>query len=219
LTTQTEQHQLNLILGAQHHDPFNYLGLHTKSKKQYVFRTFLPSADNVWIKVAANWAPLEKVHQDGMFTWQDDVAPDTPCLLKIKHRSATIEVHDTYSFMPFISNDELHLFAEGQLNHAYNTLGAHECKLQGVTGVRFAVWAPSAERVSVVGDFNGWDGRVHSMRVRGGSGVWELFIPNLSAGNLYKFEIRNRQTGAIFSKTDPYAREFELRPGTASKAS
>jgi 1,4-alpha-glucan branching enzyme len=86
-----------------------------------------------------------------------------------------------------------------------------------VQGVRFAVWAPSAERVSVVGDFNGWDGRVNQMRARGGSGVWEIFIPNLSAGDLYKFEIRNRQTGATFTKIDPYAREFELRPGTASR--
>jgi 1,4-alpha-glucan branching enzyme len=215
--TQTEQHQLNLILSAKHHDPFNYLGLHTNAKKQFVFRTFLPNATKVWIKIGLDWVALEKVHANGLFTWQGNTAPAMPCLLKIEQNSAIIESHETYSFMPFISDDELHLFAEGQLNQAYNTLGAHECVLQNVKGVRFAVWAPSAERVSVVGNFNGWDGRVNPMRVRGGSGVWELFIPNLKAHDLYKFEIRNRNTGATFTKIDPYAREFELRPGTASR--
>ena len=219
MTTQTEQHQLNLILGAQHHDPFNYLGLHTRPKKQFVFRTFLPNADSVWLKVAADWVPLEKMHQNGLFSWQGNVKLDTPCLLKIKQKSEIVEVHDVYSFMPFITDTELHLFAEGQLNHAYKTLGAHVCELQGVAGVRFAVWAPSAERVSLVGNFNNWDGRTNQMRVRGGSGVWEIFIPNLTAGDLYKFEIRNRQTGAVFTKIDPYGREFELRPGTASRVS
>ena len=227
LITHTEQLQLNLILNAQHHDPFNFLGLHqhhppkkpanTKNKPQFVFRTFLPDASKVWLKVATEWVQLEKVHQDGLFTWHGEGAPKAPCHLKIDRAGHIVETHDAYSFMPFISDDELHLFAEGQLNHAYNTFGAHECTLQGVAGVRFAVWAPSAERVSVVGNFNNWDGRINSMRVRGGSGVWELFIPNLTVGDLYKFEIRNRQTGAVFTKIDPYGREFELRPGTASR--
>ena len=230
--THAEQLQLNLILGAQHHDPFHFLGLHQlnppkkqtnkKDKPEFVFRTFLPEATNVWLKVAADWVLLEIAHQDGLFTWHGDnaaMAPSVlkPCALKIERAGHTFETHETYSFMPFITDDELHLFAEGQLNHAYNTLGAHECTLQGIAGVRFAVWAPSAERISVVGNFNQWDGRTNPMRVRGGSGVWELFIPNLNAGDLYKFEIRNRNTGAIFTKIDPYAREFELRPGTASK--
>jgi 1,4-alpha-glucan branching enzyme len=217
LTTQTEQHQLNLILGAQHHDPFHFLGLHTQAKKTCVFRAFLPNVDQAWLMVAAEWVPLQKIHQNGLFTWHGDTIPSTPCRLKIERNSKTIETYDAYSFMPFVTDDELHLFAEGQLNHAYNTFGAHACELQGCKGVRFTVWAPSAERVSVVGNFNDWDGRTNPMRVRGGSGVWELFIPNLSAGDLYKFEIRNRQTGAIFTKIDPYAREFELRPGTASR--
>lgn len=217
MTTQSEQHHLNLILGAQHHDAFNFLGLHSKAKKKFVFRVFLPEATQVWLKVGADWALLTKTHPDGLFTWQGSIQPASPCLLKIESHSKISESHDVYSFAPFITDDELHLFGQGQLNHAYKTLGAHTCKLQGVTGVRFAVWAPSAERVSVVGEFNRWDGRVNPMRVRGSSGVWELFIPNLTAGDLYKFEIRNRHSGAIFTKIDPYAREFELRPGTASR--
>jgi 1,4-alpha-glucan branching enzyme len=217
LTTKTEQRQLNLILSAKHHDPFSFLGLHEKGKKLFVYRAFLPDASKVWLKVKSDWTLIEKTHQDGLFTWQGNTPPALPCLIKVEYAGKTIETHDTYSFMPFITDDELHLLAEGQLNHAYNTLGAHECELQGVKGVRFAVWAPSAERVSVVGKFNWWDGRVNPMRVRGGSGVWELFIPKLTAGDLYKFEIRNRNTGAVFTKIDPYAREFELRPGTASR--
>ncbi|MEQ1598618.1 MAG: 1,4-alpha-glucan branching protein GlgB [Methylotenera sp.] len=217
LTTKTEQPQLNLILAAKHHDPFSFLGLHEKGKKSFVYRAFLPNADKVWLKVKSDWALLEKTHQDGLFAWQGSIQPTSPCLIKVEYAGKTIETHDAYSFVPFITDDELHLFAEGQLNHAYNTLGAHECELQGIKGVSFAVWAPSAERVSVVGNFNSWDGRINPMRVRGGSGVWELFIPNLAAGDLYKFEIRNRNTGAVFTKIDPYAREFELRPGTASR--
>jgi 1,4-alpha-glucan branching enzyme len=217
LTTQTEQHQLNLILGAQHHDPFHFLGLHTEAKKTCVFRAFLPNVDQAWLMVAEEWVSLQKIHHNDLFTWHGNTIPSAPCRLKIERNGKTIETYDVYSFMPFITNDELHLFSEGQLNHAYNTFGAHACELQGCKGVRFAVWAPSAERVSVVGDFNDWDGRTNPMRVRGSSGVWELFIPNLGASDLYKFEIRNRQTGAIFTKIDPYAREFELRPGTASR--
>jgi 1,4-alpha-glucan branching enzyme len=139
--------------------------LHSKSKKSFVFRAFLPDANKVWLKVGANWQPLEKVHADGLFTWQGSIEPASPSLLKIEYAEATIERYDAYSFMPFITDDELHLFAEGQLNHAYNTFGAHECVLQGITGIRFAVWAPSAERVSLVGNFNHWDGRVNQMRI------------------------------------------------------
>src|SRR4030042_6285041 len=96
-------------------------------------------------------------------------------------------------------------------------LGAQPMECLGIAGVRFAVWAPNAERVSVVGDFNGWDGRVHTMRSLGSSGVWEIFIPGLPPGSLYKFEIRNRHSGQVLVKADPYAREFELRPNTAAR--
>ncbi len=208
---------MQLILDAKHHDPFDFLGLHETSNKSFVFRIFLPHASQVWLKVAKEWALLEKIHKDGLFVWEGKNQPSAPCLLKIEHSGGSYETHDAYSFLPFITEDELHLFAEGNLNLAYNTLGSHVCELQDIQGVRFAVWAPSAERVSVVGNFNQWDGRVNPMRVRGASGVWEIFIPNLTAGDLYKFEIRNRHTGAIFTKIDPYAREFELRPGTASR--
>jgi 1,4-alpha-glucan branching enzyme len=123
--------------------------------------------------------------------------------------------HDPYCFPPQLGDLDLHLFGEGKHWHAYRFLGAHLHLVDNVAGVRFAVWAPNASRVSVVGDFNQWDGRVHPMRMRPG-GVWELFIPNLGAGELYKFEIRNDRWDAVFSKSDPYGRYYELRPKTSS---
>jgi 1,4-alpha-glucan branching enzyme len=216
---QTTPHNLNLILSAKHHDPFAYLGLH-QLNKQFVFRAFLPYAEKVSIKTKTKWVELERVNSDGLYEWHGKTAPEIPCLLNVQYpNQQSIEIHDTYSFWPTLSDDELYLFGEGRLNEAYKAFGAHLMTHQGVAGTRFAVWAPNAERVSVIGNFNQWDGRVNPMRVRGGTGVWELFIPDLTENELYKFEIRNRNTGAIMVKTDPFAREFEMRPGTAAKVS
>jgi 1,4-alpha-glucan branching enzyme len=216
---QTTPHNLNLILSAKHHDPFAYLGLH-QLNKQFVFRAFLPYAEKVSIKTKTKWVELEHIHNDGLYEWHGKTAPETPCLLNVQYpNQPSMEIHDTYSFWPTLSDDELYLFGEGRLNEAYKAFGAHLMTHQGVSGTRFAVWAPNAERVSVIGNFNQWDGRVNPMRVRGGTGVWELFIPHLAENELYKFEIRNRNTGAIMVKTDPFAREFEMRPGTAAKVS
>jgi 1,4-alpha-glucan branching enzyme len=112
---------------------------------------------------------------------------------------------------------DLHLFNEGKLHQGYRVLGSHAAQLGDVHGMRFAVWAPNADWVAVVGEFNAWDGRVHRMQPRGSSGVWELFIPEVLEGALYKYEIHNRN-GALMTKTDPYAQAFELRPGTAALA-
>ena len=207
-----------LILAATHYDPFSYLGLHTEDKHQ-VFRAFLPFTSEVSLLVNGQWQLLQKVHADGLFEWQGKAGLNVPCQLKIVTDGITTEQADTYSFTPMLTADELHLFGEGTLKQAYNTLGSHICEHQGIQGVRFAVWAPNAERVSVIGEFNNWDGRVNAMRSHGSSGVWELFIPNLSANTLYKYEIRNRNTGNLHIKTDPYGVEFELRPGTATKVS
>lgn len=210
--------QSDLILAARHHDPFAYLGLHLESGKS-VFRAFLPHAERAFIKTADGWEAMQRSHDRGLFEWREDDAghkPLTPCLIRLESGGSFHEVHDPYSFHSTITADELHLFGEGRLIEAYKTFGAHLRSQQGVSGVRFSVWAPNAERVSVVGNFNRWDGRVHPMRVHGSSGVWELFIPGLQAGEIYKFEIRNRQTGNILVKTDPYGFSFEQRPGTAA---
>ena len=121
-----------------------------------------------------------------------------------------------YQFMPKINEEDAYLFGKGDHHFIYEKLGAHVCEMDGVKGVSFAVWAPSARRVSVVGDFNLWDGRKHMMRVLGASGIWEIFIPGIEAGLKYKFEIYTRD-GQLLLKADPYANAAELRPGNASK--
>jgi 1,4-alpha-glucan branching enzyme len=122
---------------------------------------------------------------------------------------------DPYCFLPTLGAQDLYLFNEGNEHRIYDKLGSHVRDLGGVKGVGFAVWAPAAERVSIVGDFNGWDGRYHPMRSLGASGVWEIFIPGMGEGALYKFEIRDRR-GALLIKTDPYGTRFEGPPGNAA---
>ncbi len=124
--------------------------------------------------------------------------------------------HDPYAFPPLLTDYDLYLIGEGTDYLNYEKLGAHVRVLAGVKGVEFAVWAPNAQRVSVVGDFNLWDGRVRPMRSRGASGIWELFIPDLDEGAIYKFEILSRAGGHLGLKSDPYGFWSELRPNTAS---
>ena len=212
----SQDSQLTLILDARHHDPFAYLGLHELMGKQ-IFRTFLPYAERVWIKTAQGWDPLYRAHPNGLYEWHGTEALTRPCLLRIESEGFHYEQHDPYSCPSSLTADELYLFGEGRLIEAYNTLGAHLVEQHGVNGVRFAVWAPNAERVSVIGNFNRWDGRINPMRAHGSSGVWDIFIPGLQVDELYKFEIRNRHTNNIHVKTDPYGFSFEQRPGTAAK--
>jgi 1,4-alpha-glucan branching enzyme len=208
---------MQAILDARLHDPFSYLGVHREGG-DWSLRVFLPHARAPEVQTAEGWAPLTRIHEHGLYAWRGRAAPPQPT--RIRYRSADdrlVETWNPYSFPSTISGHDLHLFSQGRLFEVYRTLGAHVMVHNGVSGTRFAVWAPNAERVSVVGDFNRWDGRAHPMRVLGSSGVWELFIPDLGAGELYKYEIRNRHTGAVMVKTDPYAFAFEQRPGTASR--
>ncbi len=221
-TSKAYTHALHRILEARHHDPFSFLGLHSikvDEHQLYAYRAFLPYATNAKLKVGKTWVTLEKTHPDGLFEYSSEVELASPCLLQITAGTQTYETHDPYTFNSSITQDELHLLGEGRLKLAYKTLGAQCITQNNVAGVRFAVWAPNAERVSVIGSFNQWDGRIHSMRAHGSSGVWDIFIPNLTTSDTYKFEIRNRHTGNILVKTDPYGFEFEHRPGTAAKIS
>ncbi|MDD4881513.1 MAG: 1,4-alpha-glucan branching protein GlgB [Gallionellaceae bacterium] len=203
------------LLTARYHDPFAILGLHTSHGKE-VLRVLRPHAESVTLLLPDGEAALKCVDERGLYEWHGEHAPAKPVRLRIREDGQDFEIVDPYSFLPVLSEQELYLFNEGRLLEAYNTLGAHHVVHEGVEGVTFAVWAPSAERISVVGNFNRWDGRVHMMRARGGSGVWELFIPGLKPGDLYKYEIRNRDSGAIVVKFDPYGQRFEKRPGTAA---
>jgi 1,4-alpha-glucan branching enzyme len=212
------QDGLRMILKAKHHDPFGFLGMH-QIDGGYVYRAFLPQASSVSVKHGKLWLTLEKTHADGLFEVSSETSLSLPCLLKITVGDDAYETHDPYTFGSSLTQDELYLFGEGRLLQAYKSLGAQWKVQENVSGVRFAVWAPNAERVSVTGSFNNWDGRVHSMRAHGSSGVWDIFIPGLSSNDSYKFELRNRNSGAVLVKTDPYGFEFEARPGTAAKIS
>lgn len=211
-----------LLLQGRLHNPFEYLGPHQENG-QYVVRVFNPHASKIWLQSPQDSEPLQLVHPDGLFEWHGSAELHHPYHLRIMEDlpelNSTAErlVHDCYAFVPGISSFDLHLFNEGKLHQAYRVLGSHAIQIDGIPGMRFAVWAPNAERVSVIGEFNRWDGRIHPMATHGSSGVWGLFIPEIEPGILYKFEIRNH-TGTLLVKTDPYANAFELRPGTAARA-
>jgi 1,4-alpha-glucan branching enzyme len=209
------QSELERITRACHHDPFSVLGKHVEDGEDLV-RVFLP--DVAEVVIAEGNLPLERIPHTDLFEWRGatGTVPDQYRLIWRDSSHREHIAHDPYSFPPQLTDFDLHLFGEGKHRHAYRFMGAHPHQVGHVAGILFAVWAPNAERVSVIGDFNRWDGRRHPMRVRGGSGVWELFIPELAPGVLYKYEIRNRHSGEIIAKADPYAQAFELRPKTAS---
>ncbi len=206
---------LERLLNARHHDPFSLLGLHP-TPEGHVLRVFRPDAARVSLLLPHARVDLVKVDPRGLFEWRGPEAAPKPWRLDIEEGGQSFEIVDPYAFPPLLTDQEMYLFNEGRLLEAWRTLGGHPMTVDGVDGVRFAVWAPNAERVSVVGGFNNWDGRIHAMRARGGSGIWELFIPGLYPGDLYKYEIRNRATGAILVKADPFAQQCEMRPGTAA---
>ena len=201
---------------AHSHDPHSILGPQREAQHT-VLRVFRPYASAVSLRIGATDHELTRVHPLGIFEWRGDLPPVKDCVLTAQEGNQKVSFHDPYSFPTILTADDLYLFNAGKLYQAYRSLGAHVQSIDGVSGIRFTVWAPNAGRVSVVGAFNRWDGRVHPMRSHGASGVWELFIPGLAAGELYKFEIRNRRTGQIFVKSDPYGNGFEMRPNTASR--
>ncbi|MBM3392986.1 MAG: 1,4-alpha-glucan branching enzyme, partial [Betaproteobacteria bacterium] len=203
------------LLAAREHDPFAHLGP-VRTGEGWRIRVFRPDADAVSLALPSGQIPFVRVDPAGVFEWQGASLPETPYRLCIEEGGGTLTCHDAYAFPPEASAHDLYLFSEGRNYQAYRLLGARGEARRGVAGVCFRVWAPNAERVSVIGDFNRWDGRVHAMASLGASGIWELFIPDLGPGALYKYEIRNRHTGAVLAKSDPYGQRFELRPATAA---
>jgi 1,4-alpha-glucan branching enzyme len=208
--------ELRRVAEARHHDPFTVLGRHAEDERVRV-RVFLPDAE--WVRLEDSGLDLQRREGSDFFEAlaDPDQVPERYRLRRGRKDGSEALDFDPYAFPPQVGDFDLHLFGEGRHWHCYRVLGAHRHSAEGIAGVRFVVWAPNAERVSVVGDFNRWDGRVHAMRSRGGGGVWELFIPGLDSGVLYKYEIRNRERGSIHVKTDPYGQEFEYRPGTAPR--
>jgi 1,4-alpha-glucan branching enzyme len=202
------------IIGGYHADPFRYLGPHEENGHAVV-RAFLPDADKVAVvDVAKRECVLSRVHASGLFS--GEVSRGTQrYTLRAQWKDKVVDLEDVYRFPPVLSDYDLFLLGEGTHLESYDRLGAHPMVLEGVAGVGFVVLAPNARRVSVVGDFNLWDGRRHAMRVRG-SGFWEIFIPAASIGQKYKFEILGPNGSLLPLKSDPYAFAAERRPATAS---
>uniref|UniRef100_A0A7V3YHG5 1,4-alpha-glucan branching enzyme GlgB n=1 Tax=Candidatus Caldatribacterium californiense TaxID=1454726 RepID=A0A7V3YHG5_9BACT len=197
-------------------DPSFFLGMHRESET-VVVRVFRPFAESVTVlsRDGRKRYPTERIHPGGVFVARTEERETFPYLLEIVEDDQTFVIPDPYAFPPLLTDFDLHLFNEGTHARVYEKLGAHVVVLEGFPGVHFAVWAPNAFRVSVVGDFNRWDGRVHLLRPRGSSGVWEIFVPGIGEGEKYKFEIKTKE-GHLLLKADPYAFFSEVRPKTAS---
>lgn len=205
--------QLEKLLAGEAFDPHLFLGIHPLSEQQQVIRLWRPDAKEIYLKLQGKDIPAEKVHPAGLFeaTVSSTVRSTD---YQIFHQNG-LHARDPYAFTPTIGEVDQYLFSKGVHYKLYHIMGASQIEHQGCKGVRFAVWAPSARSVSVVGDFNHWDGRTNPMRVLGQSGIWELFIPGIGEGEKYKFEIRTR-SGELKIKADPFAFWSELRPATAS---
>ncbi|MGE3666561.1 MAG: 1,4-alpha-glucan branching protein GlgB [Steroidobacteraceae bacterium] len=206
---------LERIAAGRHHHPHGVLGRHDGADGECTILLHLPRARGVTIEDGLEAQRLD--HSD-FFAWRGSAAL-VPVHYRVQWSDAlgTHARHDPYSFAPQIDAGSLASFARGAHHSAWEMLGALPSVRDGIAGVRFAVWAPHAERVSVVGPFCQWDGRQYPLSARASSGVFELFVPGLAPGELYKFEIRHRDSGALSLKSDPYAREAELRPATASR--
>lgn len=205
---------IDALVDGRHGDPFALLGPHGVEGRRVV-RTFQPAADGVETIDADGHvtATLEKVHPAGVFAGFVD--GDAAYRLRVRWPSGTHDTHDPYAFGLLLGDDDLGRFADGTHIGLFRFLGAHPTTCDGVHGVRFAVWAPNARRVSVVGDFDSWDGRRHPMRKRVPSGVWELFVPGLLPGARYKYEVLGAD-GSLVQRADPVALAAELPPATAS---
>ncbi len=214
--SQLHTDEVNALAAGQHGSPFAVLGCHPIDNDTAIVRTFQPKATAVtFIGADEQPVPLNRVHDGGVF----EAIVSRPVLqysLQCSRDEYQWDTIDAYSFPSLLGDTDRYLFAEGNHYELHHHLGSHLTSNQGVDGVQFAVWAPNAKRVSVVGPFNEWDGRVHVMRSHPGNGLWDIFIPRLASGTLYKFEIIDAHGTCLPLKHDPYAPYFEQPPGNAS---
>ncbi|TCH98261.1 1,4-alpha-glucan branching protein GlgB [Roseococcus sp. SYP-B2431] len=203
---------LAALIDGRHGDPFSILGPH-ETEAGPVVRVFLPGASGVSLVSGGSVLPMALLHPAGFFA--RGMVPG-PYTLRIDWNGVVQETEDPYGFGPLLGELDVHLLREGRHQDIGRCLGAHPKVVEGVPGVRFAVWAPNARRVSIVGDFNSWDGRRHPMRLRHEAGVWELFIPRLRPGAAYKFELLDGWGQLLPMKADPVAWQAEPPPSTAS---
>lgn len=210
------------LTGACHGEPHSLLGMHPLGDgKGIVVRAYIQNAEAVTVRPTHEQdkpsIKLERIHESGLYEGTTEKASEVYAydLIIRDYQGNERSTRDGYSFQPTLGDQDLHLFGEGTHMKIFDKLGAHLQEIDGVHGVSFAVWAPSAARVSLLGGFNDWDGRYQPMRKLGNSGVWELFLPGLPEGTHYKFEIQT-PNGDLLVKTDPYAAFCEAAPKNAS---
>ncbi len=216
-----EDERLDAVAGGMSADPFAILGRHdtrVNGRPAVVVRTMQPTASQVELVTPDGVTPMERRRSAGLF---EAIMPFSGALndfayrLRVHEGTEAREIVDPYQFGQLLTDFDLHLFSEGTHYRAWEKFGSHRITVDGVTGVHFAVWAPNAQRVSVVGDFNRWDGRTHPMRRLVAAGVWEIFVPDLPEGACYKYEVRTT-AGQLLEKADPFAQRFEVPPNSAS---
>ncbi|MCQ2965207.1 MAG: 1,4-alpha-glucan branching protein GlgB [Alphaproteobacteria bacterium] len=217
-----DENVVEALVTSGYGDPFSILGMHKEGTDgELVVRTFQPQAQNVYIleyETGNIMAQMERVHNSGLFQYE---FPSNWDFFKYRLRidlwqGESYDTEDAYRFPPVLGEMDLYYMSEGTHLDEYDRLGAHVIKHDNVDGVVFALWAPNAKRVSVVGPFNEWDGRRHMMRPRGSSGIWEIFIPHITQGALYKYELISSDGNILPLKADPIAFYAEKRPSTAS---
>jgi 1,4-alpha-glucan branching enzyme len=209
------QDAINALVRGDHGDPFSLLGEHITDQGSFV-RILRPNAKEITLLHNGKRTPLKRVREEGLFEGHAPALSERYQVEEINHHGDKVTFYDPYTFNSQLGEMDLYLLHEGRHLHSYDKLGAHIRTIDGVTGVHFAVWAPNAYRVSVIGNFNGWDSRVHPMLLHHDAGIWELFIPGVQEGALYRYHVRSRQRNFQAEKSDPFAFYGELRPGNAS---
>lgn len=217
-----DNEEVSAIINAKHQDIFSVLGMHKHpTENGLVVRAFLPEALSVEVvdsKSNKSVTKLNSVDKAGLFEGKLGNRRNTfNYQLRVSYKNETLVVEDPYRYPSLISNEDLYLFCEGTHEKTYQWMGAHKLDIENVHGCHFVLWAPDASRVSVVGDFNFWDGRRHVMRKHPAAGVWEIFIPNVEENASYKYEIANKNGEIQPLKADPYAFAMQHPPETASK--
>ena len=194
--SQPSQTELKRLIHGEHSDPHSILGAHSfpeKNGQAVIIRAFHPEAVAMEICLDnENPLPMERIHPGGIFATKVK-GKIWPFYYRLRFKFADGKIQenvDPYRFLPALGEKDLYLFGEGTHQRIYERLGAHPKEMDGIPGVSFAVWAPNAKGVSLIGDFNNWDGRLHPLRSLGASGIWEIFIPGMKSGDLYKYEIR-----------------------------
>ncbi len=209
--------KIQQILDASHPNPFGFLGLHCEGKSDvYVVRTFQPGAIEVLVDIDGDEVAMDQAGSTGFFVLKTRRKKPFNYRFKVIYPGTVIEREDPYRFPQVLGDVDIHLLNEGTHRKLYDVLGAHQRVIDGIAGVAFSVWAPNASRVSVVGDFNDWDGRRHSMRRLGNSGFWDIFIPGIPARTKYKYEMKDSAGNLQPLKADPIGSQAEMRPDTAS---